>query len=180
MKPLYFTSDVGKIRYAFEHQILRDQFFSNPSQLIRILMVKDGLYELSSIISQKMAWNNPYSRENIQVDVLRWNGDINLISIQFPEPEYSPLCYRVHLFFSDDFSTLGYYTIECGIDDNAFLCAWDKADNHKQYNEIKSAVWPDEQKGLWKAIEAHVLIDLHAENNKLNPNPDKNEQPPIC
>ena len=51
MKPPYSNSEVGKIRYAFEHQILRDQFFSNPSQLIRVLMVKDGLYELSETVT---------------------------------------------------------------------------------------------------------------------------------
>lgn len=171
-KPPYAASEIGKFLYTVEHLVLRDQFFANPEPLTRVIMMKNGLYDMISKAAEKLHQENPFQPDEIAVDWLRWNSDISLISIQFPEPAYSPLCYRIHLFFSDDYTHPGYYTIECGLSNDAFLCGWD-CNKHIHYNEIRSAVWPEEQKEFWKALEAKILIDLHATKWNLNPQPDK-------
>ncbi len=175
-KPPYIVSDVGKARYEFEHQILRDQFYLHPGQLIQYIMRENGLYQFASVIEQKTSWTNPYHAEDLHVDALRWNSDISLVSIELPEPEYTPLCYRIHMFFSDDYSKLRYYTIEISFDGSACLCGWDQNGNHLNYHRIESAAWPEGKKGLWKAIEANILIDLHAKINHLNPERDKEQE----
>ena len=81
-------------------------------------------------------------------------------------------------FYSDTYSNLGYYTIERNVDDHAFLCRWNKQ-CHQNIRQMKSAVWPEKEKGVWKAIEASILIDLHSKNNNLkqeHENTDKDIQ----
>ncbi len=63
---------------------------------------------------------------------------------------------------------MGYYTIECGRGNNAFLCGWDDAGNHLHFREIASAIWPEDVKGLHKSMEAKIIIKLHADIHKLN------------
>ena len=89
------------------------------------------------------------------------------VSIWLPTPEYSPLCYRIHIFFSDDFTKLGYYTIECGQGDYGFLCQWDSEGKHINHHQIKIPVWPERERAFHDALEAHILIDLHAKQYGL-------------
>lgn len=90
-----------------------------------------------------------------------------MITIFLPAPAYAPLCYRIYMLYSDDYTKLGYYTIECGMDHDAFLCGWDH-DTHVNYQELKSPVWPEEQAGFFKAAEAFIILDLHSKQFGLS------------
>ena len=51
-KPPYIISDIGKSRYAFEHQVLRDYFFKNTRSLINTALQENGLFKFACKFSE--------------------------------------------------------------------------------------------------------------------------------
>ncbi|WP_026657820.1 hypothetical protein [Butyrivibrio sp. AC2005] len=119
--PPYYVSEWGEARYFFEHQYLRDQFFSNTKLFTDVIKRRNALYDMSCLVARNENRPNPYRESDFEVDFLRWNSDINLISVGLPTPKYEPLCYRIHMFYSDNYTNLGFYTIESGKYDNGFF-----------------------------------------------------------
>lgn len=170
-KPVYLESDIGKMRYAFEHKHLKDQFFANPEKTVRLLLSEDGFFGMASFIAGVMSCDNPYHPGNTRIDLTKWNRHINLITIRLPEPECEPLCHRIHIFFSNDFSDLGYYTVEHSTADGASVCGWDH-DVHMNYRHIAAAAGSETGKAAMAPLETYIMIKLHADSNRLNPEPD--------
>ncbi len=173
INPPYYVSELGKARYCLEHQALKDQFFSRPSLIVEALLHRnDTVYGLFCLVRKDFKVDVPYGPNDFYVSSMRENADINVICIECPEPKYCPLCYRIYLFYSDDFSILAYYTIECGTNHNAFICGWD-GDKHLNFQEIQRPPVFDKDKGLWMATEHYIMIKLHKERFGLE---DKEEQ----
>ena len=165
--PPHIVSEIGKARYFFEHRLLREQFYSNTRQFINAILKEDGIYKMACFVAQLSHVDNPYCQADFHVDSTRWNSDINIVGIELPAPQFTPLCYRIYLFFSDDYTNLGYYTIECGMRSNGFLCGWSSEGIHYNYHEIEKPAWEDQQKEIHKAKEMSELIELHAKEYGL-------------
>ncbi|WP_026658608.1 hypothetical protein [Butyrivibrio sp. AC2005] len=165
--PPYYTSESARVRYLFEHQVLRDQFFNLPDKTVETILKKDGLLTIFRIATKFNGCDNSYSPEDYHIVFMRKDLDINTICIECPNPKYTPLCYRIYIIFSDDYTNLGYYTIECGVNNNAFLCGWDGA-KHLLFNEIKTPpMWEGKEKSVFISIETLIVIDLHAKRFNL-------------
>ncbi|MCR5503793.1 MAG: hypothetical protein K6F53_12380, partial [Lachnospiraceae bacterium] len=121
MKPLYMVSELGRALYQIEHVGLRDHFFNDPESVLAMVSKKDGIFDFINFVLMKNGIKNPYRASDFSVNGLKIDEDNSLILIEFPEPEFTPLVYRMYFAFNKTFTKKEIYTIEAAVNGGAFL-----------------------------------------------------------
>lgn len=118
--------DITDARYLLEHRILPKYFFKEKESFIVTLVrsEKNIPFELIQKICEEEEIELPYTPEDFDMVPFNVTNSIKGLCLDFPEPERSPLCWRIYLLFDMDLKKYGYYTVEKGEDDSDFVCGW--------------------------------------------------------
>ncbi|MBE5943198.1 MAG: hypothetical protein E7264_11780 [Lachnospiraceae bacterium] len=134
--------DLHGVRYMFEHRLLPGWFFDEGKQLVAMLLhEKSILFELIDDIFTKEGVENPYKKEDFDVDAAKITDEVMMLKIIFPEPEDVPLCYCSYMFFNMDFDKIDYFCIERAEDNDStcpFVCSWTQEGSHINYGRCSS------------------------------------------
>ena len=158
---LYVASELGVLRYGIEHRVLRDLFYTATEAFLARLMAEKGAYGFYDQYWQLSEASNPYSESDFSVKGGKIDDDHIMVSLDLPEPEYTPLCYRIHYICRNDFSAPAMFTIERGVT-GGFLCGWNSKGDHLNFSELKDPAI-NEYPELMRALEAKIIFDLYKE-----------------
>ena len=120
-------------RYLFEHKYLPQMINKWKEDFIQPLMEdKNLLSELfNEFCTQIDGIGSPYSKEEFSTHVVDYGDDVLCVALAFPDPESSPLCRNVFVFFTTGCNDLCYYTLERAQEESepeeyshSFICAW--------------------------------------------------------
>ncbi len=76
--------DLHSVRYMFEHRILPGWFFDEGKQLVGMLLHdKSILFELIDDIFTKEGVENPYKKEDFDVDAAKITDEVMMLKIIF-------------------------------------------------------------------------------------------------
>ncbi len=162
-KKIYLESDYGRLMYAIEHQLMRDEFFKAPERFLGSIFQARCLYGLIDKICKSNNVVNRIQPTEIKVNPIRIDDDNHLLLIEFPDPEYVPLCYRIYYATNRDYSRNEMYLIEAA-KDGGYLCKWD-GPNHINLHMLKEPSWND-MEALFKSIEIKMIADLFMGKSK--------------
>ena len=95
----HYVSELGKTRYLMEHRFLRDQFLSTPKDVIRIMSDNQSACALYQFVFDEAGVPFPYTPEDFSTRIVKVTPEIFILTITPPDPEYTPLCRRIHLVF---------------------------------------------------------------------------------
>ncbi|MCR4641529.1 MAG: hypothetical protein K5697_05805 [Lachnospiraceae bacterium] len=160
-KPIYIVSELGRALYQIEHVGLRDHFFSEPESIIAMLLTENGFFGFVDFVLTKNGIKNPYRASDFSVNGIKIDEDSSMIRIEFPEPEFSPLVYRMYLTFNKSFTKKEIYTIEAAADGGAFLCKWSGQDHTNIHRVAEPS--REKQHGIMQVIEIKIISDLFLE-----------------
>lgn len=125
-------------RYNFEHRLLPQTFYSNPSKLINLLVGNENeLYELWLICCKVSQIENPYDPNQFKIEPFRIDDSTLAIRLTMPTPEKEVFagCRYIFLMFEETLQKLAYYTLEENeFDaDSPYICSWDSNGEHFNY-----------------------------------------------
>lgn len=165
--PPFVASETGKLRYAIEHQILREHFFSEPKKTAALVASENWIFLLYENVFKSQGIEMPYTPEDFSVKTAKISEQTCYACIELPEPEFVPLCYRIYILFDMDFRMLSYYTIERGRK-RGFLCEWDKNGNHINYHGVNTPMFDRKQRAFQSAAETLIISEYHAKKYGLS------------
>lgn len=143
---------IHRIRYFFEHKLLQSWFYENKEQFVgMILQNKRILYRVIGDIFESEGLKNPYKEEDFGAEPIRVTDDVLVLKLIFPEPENTPLCHCVYLFFDEGFEKQDYFCVEKG-EKTPFLCSWDSNGCHQNYGSCTF----DEMDNIIRCAEIHM------------------------
>lgn len=117
------------IRYYIEHNLLPTLLYNQTDEFLKDLSLDENfLYDLVDTAYQFNNKENPYKKEDFQIERYNRNNEFLILKIIMPEPENISQCYHIYIFFNFDFKNLAYYVIEASYMD-CIICEWDE--NHK-------------------------------------------------
>ena len=73
----YFASEQGKARYALEHRLLKDLFFSDSMRTAAVLLQGGQLFDMFDRILKQSKLDNPYSKKDFRTEGMRFGGGIS-------------------------------------------------------------------------------------------------------
>lgn len=161
----YAVSDLGKARYMFEHRVLRDEFIENPQVVINLLSIQEAVCDMYQLIFDEAGVSFPYSPEDFSIQRTKITPMIYILTIIPPEPEYTPLCRRIHLVFDLECQYLSHFTVEHSYESD-FLCSWVDG-GHLNYGAIRRY---DESSENYKELlyfELYTIAKKHAQINGI-------------
>ncbi len=139
---------VADALYILEHQMLPRFFYDDEIDLAASVYNDTSMIcKMFDDICGNEGLENPFTEEDFSFKVYqcdpdddKWLGAV----IRFPKPDKSPLCYEMYLFFDRDGGNKGLFTLEYDLapirrdgklteTECAFLCAWDKQQNHTNF-----------------------------------------------
>lgn len=159
---VYIVSELGKLRYEIEHNVMKKIFFNYTKKFIMKIREEGVAYDLYKSLFEANGMDFPYEKDEFSMDELKLGDNTFLLLLELPKPEYVPLCYRMYFIYKDDFSDTAMFTIERGIS-GGFLCSWNKEGVHNNYLNMASPEWK-ENIVLMKLNEASIIEDLY--NNR--------------
>lgn len=130
--------------YYLEHRFIPESLYSeNGERLISSLLKGRGafLIDVLNFLGRESDYQCPYKENDFQIKpiLIGKDGDPNqfaIIEIDMPEPDVSPLCYRVYICHDYNFSNLLYLTYEKGLNGDDMLCGWDSDGSHINYGPV--------------------------------------------
>ncbi|MDO4976685.1 MAG: hypothetical protein Q4E53_05415 [Eubacteriales bacterium] len=126
--------DKTNVRYLIEHRILPEIFFEDPWTLVSAFLEDESLiYRIFKEQFERNEMEMPYKEEDFKISLNRLCKEALVETLELPTPEREPLCYKICLFFNEDFQKAGYYCVEMGneAENNLpFICSWDKNGKH--------------------------------------------------
>ena len=135
------TKSFLDIVYFLEHGFLPAVLFDEKRDLIGTLTEKKNVvYEIFDGMCDEKKEKNPYSPEDFKVQSFHVIDDWFALDITFPKPERTPLCYAMYIFYRNDGSGKGCFTLERGKNEQGiegiFLCEWKQDGSHVNYGHI--------------------------------------------
>ena len=132
------TKQFLDIVYFLEHKFLPEVLFDEEHDLVGTLATKGNvLYEIFDGMCDEKKEQNPYSPEDFKVKSYHVRDEWFALDITFPKPERTPLCYAMYIFYKNDGSGKGCFTVESGKDaagtESGFLCEWKQDGSHINY-----------------------------------------------
>ena len=161
---IYAVSELGVARYEIEHRVLRDLFFEDPAPMLSMLVNNEGAYGVFDQCFKMAKAANPYKKSDFSVTSGKIDDDHIMVSLELPEPEYTPLCYRIYFVCRSDFTAPAMFTIERGVTDG-FICGWNSKGDHLNFSKLKDPA-RKENPGLMRAMEVNIILDLYKEQSK--------------
>ena len=144
--------------YQFQHKILPEMFFRKPNVFMQSFVEggNEMLCQVHSIGYQQYGVSFPYKPEQYEVVGEAINRDLYALTLKFPEPEVTALCYYIFLVFDPDLERLSFFTLEkgeafFGKDEMAFLCGWTPDGSHLTYGNVETP----EYDVLYRCVEIH-------------------------
>ena len=159
-----------EFRYNLEHRLFPRYYFEDTPAFFAALLgnededsegVDNYLFEMVSDISDKCDFALPYTADQYGVELREIDDNTFMCKISLPEPEESPLCSRVYLILSGDYSNQRYFSVElmeirrkrkCYC-----LCEWSSTGHHN-YGEAPENVEQLERK----------IVDLGYQNRNTD------------
>ena len=132
------TKQFLDIVYYLEHRFIPETLFDEEHDLIRALATRENvLYEIFDGMCDEKKEQNPFSPEDFKVNSFHVRDDWFALDITFPSPERTPLCYAMYIFYKNDGSGKGCFTVERGKNEKGiecgFLCEWKQDKSHINY-----------------------------------------------
>ena len=120
-----------QVRYHFEHSILPRYFYELPENMLDVLD-DPGIYMLWDSITNENGVDPTYSEEEYITHWYVADDGTLIVQVEMPEPEETPLCYRVYFVYNMDSEFAGYYTAEYDylFEESNLICTWDEEMNH--------------------------------------------------
>ena len=131
-------SALFNVRYYFEHRLLPSLYFENPEAYISFYET-NGIFSLWNAYTEFQDFDTTYTADEFEVRNISPVEDIILLMLKMPEPEETPFCFRIYLYYDQATGTAAYFTIEFDnfFDECAYLCAWTKDMTHLNYVNCK-------------------------------------------
>ncbi len=126
--------------YYFEHIALPYLFAENKQTFLSVALKNPAFFNgmLTSICDEKEE-ENPYSDGDFKAEPITLAKNILILSITFPKPKETPLCYKQYIFFDREFKNTQYFCIEKAMDDEEdkmpYVCSWE-GENHLNYGRV--------------------------------------------
>lgn len=151
-------------RYAFETDILPHLFYDLKDRFVApVLKDKNVLYATMNEVYKSHGIENPYTEDQITIDLGRITDEVLMLKLVFPEPEMEPFCYWSYLLFDRNFEKCSYFCVEKGrFDDKPFICEWDMEGNHQNYG--KAPFENDED--FLRCVDVHMKKHYNMERRK--------------
>ena len=134
------------VRYSFEHRMLPQMFYRDPSSLIELLTEDIGLYVAWRLHCKNFGIEIPGGNpRQFKVEQVRVDDSTSAFILTMPPPEKIAhnQCRYIFLMFDKTLKKLAYYTLEEDIDAD-FICGWDANGNHLNYgiHDGKNELFP--------------------------------------
>lgn len=105
--------NLNESMFYFEHTLLPGWFFGEGKKFVIVALNDPGfLYRVVSDVFSNEGVANPYKKEEFMAEPAKIKEDLMMMRVIFPMPSEEPLCYCAYMFFNNDFTQTGFYTIE--------------------------------------------------------------------
>ncbi len=120
-----------QIRYHFEHSMLPRYFYELPENMLDVI-ADPGIYALWDSVTNENGVDPTYPEEEYIAHWYIAEDDTVIAQVEMPEPEETPLCYRVYFVYNPETGFTGYYTAEYDnfFEESNIICSWDEDMNH--------------------------------------------------
>lgn len=129
-----------KTMYEFEHRLVPRWIHTVPAFFNDLVEKGEQktLYDACKSVFDSHNEEMPYKAEDFGGSHFKLNDKTYVIMMKMPQPEETPLCYRIYMFLDAETHETGCFTVEKGSDpftgdERLFVCSWDHEGNHQNY-----------------------------------------------
>ncbi len=163
----------SRCRIYFEHILYVDHFYKKTFEFIPAITSNDGWYWYTEMVVEMSEGNglnliNPYKPDMIRIGSVSINADNMMQIVELPEPEYTPLCYRIYLCYSNNYDNLGYYTLELSKNGDTLLRDWSSDKKHGNYGSMPTITSFKKYDGPLMRMEIKRVKEIHAQKYGLS------------
>lgn len=146
----YHYETLNDARFYFEHGILKDMFFEDPTALMEVLTEadEDVLYDNFRQRCERRNIEFTYKKEDFKIYPKTVDGK-DIVRIVMPLPKKENDCFEINLVTSryefdddtEDLITPYYFTVERGHSSKIrYLCEWDENGDHYNHGECSASI----------------------------------------